>query len=45
MGILTPIGRLDKPKELRDAIIYLASDGSSYMIGHDLVSDGGYTAR
>ncbi len=42
---LTPMGRLGDPKELRGAVVYLASDASSYRTGHDLILDGGYTAR
>lgn len=38
------IGRLGVPREIADAIVFLASDESSFMTGSELVIDGGYTA-
>ncbi|MBX0322138.1 SDR family oxidoreductase [Halomicroarcula sp. F13] len=41
----TPMGRLGRPEELRDLVVYLASDASSFMTGSVVVMDGGYTSR
>jgi NAD(P)-dependent dehydrogenase (short-subunit alcohol dehydrogenase family) len=41
----TPIGRLGRPEELEELVVYLASDASSYMTGSTVVMDGGYTSR
>jgi len=34
----TPMGRLGDPKELRGPVVFMASDASTFMTGHDLVS-------
>jgi NAD(P)-dependent dehydrogenase (short-subunit alcohol dehydrogenase family) len=41
---LNPIGRMSEKEELRGGIVYLASDASSHVVGHNLIIDGGWTA-
>ncbi len=40
-----PIGRLGKSEEIASGVIWLCSDGASFVTGHSLVIDGGYTIQ
>jgi NAD(P)-dependent dehydrogenase (short-subunit alcohol dehydrogenase family) len=40
-----PIGRLGKTEEIAESVIWLCSDKSSFVIGHSLLADGGWTAQ
>ena len=40
-----PIGRLGRPEEIASAVLWLCSPGASFVVGHALTADGGYTVR
>jgi NAD(P)-dependent dehydrogenase (short-subunit alcohol dehydrogenase family) len=40
-----PIGRLGRAEEIADAVLWLSSPASTFVIGHALPVDGGYTVR
>jgi NAD(P)-dependent dehydrogenase (short-subunit alcohol dehydrogenase family) len=38
-----PIGRMAKPEEIAEAVVWLCSDAASFAVGSSLVMDGGYS--
>jgi len=41
---LNPIGKMLDKRELRGGLVFLASDASSHVVGHNLIIDGGWTS-
>lgn len=40
-----PIGRIAEADEVAEAVLWLAGDGASFVLGHALVADGGWTVQ
>jgi NAD(P)-dependent dehydrogenase (short-subunit alcohol dehydrogenase family) len=42
---LHPVGRLGTPEEIAEAVVWLCSDAASFVTGHTMTVDGGWTAQ
>ena len=42
---LHPVGRFGTPEEIANAILFLSAPGNGFLTGHDLLVDGGYSAK
>ena len=42
---MEPIGRMGQPEEVAEAVMWLCSDGASFVTGHSLAVDGGWVAQ
>lgn len=45
MIAIEPMGRIGKPEEIAEGVCWLFSDAASFVTGHSLTIDGGWTAR
>ncbi len=45
MNAMHPIGRVGRPEEIANAVVWLLSDKASFVTGHTLLADGGLVSR
>ena len=41
---MEPVGRMGTPEEVAEAVVWLCSDAASFVTGHAMAVDGGYSA-
>lgn len=41
----TPMGRMGRPTDIANGVLYLVSDEAAFVTGAELYIDGGYTAQ
>jgi len=41
----SPLGRVGRPEDVANAVLFLASDEASFISGHGLVVDGGFLPK
>ena len=41
----TPVGRMGRPEEIAEAVVWLCSEAASYVTGHTMTVDGGFLAQ
>lgn len=44
LAAMHPMGRIGRPEEIADAVLFLCSGRSSFVTGHVLAVDGGFVA-
>lgn len=45
MRAITPMGHIQRPEDMFGPVIFLASQASNFVTGHDLLVDGGHTVN